>query len=142
MYSANGHRISSSGTPGKKQRPDTVISATRPGRTSSPSRKPPKRNMGATPPPPDLDEESAETWRKYNKILESISRENTEGEAAPPRPPRFDYRGVELVATLAPAFGKYLFLAKAKSFSWWKNSSAKYSKVEPCTFECLFCVSL
>jgi hypothetical protein len=95
-------------------------------RAPSPARRQLPRRLGATPPPAELDAEAAARWRKYNGILESLGRRDADEEAEQAaRPPAFDHRGVELLAALAPALGKFLFLAKAKSFSWWKHSVMK-----------------
>lgn len=94
-------------------------------RPISPFRRPLSRRLGTTPPPAELNEQAAEQWNRYNKILESIGRDDEEEKMHAARPPTFDYRGVEMIAALAPALGKFLFLAKAKSFSWWKMCTIK-----------------
>ena len=93
-------------------------------RSASPGQRPVRRSLGATPPPVQLNAEAAEKWKKYNNILEAISHDGLGDEDTPlARPPIFDSRGVEMIAALAPACGKYLFLAKAKSFAWWKTTT-------------------
>ena len=128
MYDRRGHRIlnGTSTTPSRKGSESPLNARASPSRPrTSPFLKPIRRAHGATPPPAEMDEVCAMRWRKYNAILESICRDSPDDESPPPRPPAFDYRGVELIAALAPGFGKFLFLAKAKSFAWWKNSTAK-----------------
>ena len=123
MYDRKGHRITTPSRKGSKSPLKSSGASARP--STSPFVKPARRALGATPPPAEMDEVCAMRWRKYNAILESICRDSPDEDSPLPRPPAFDYRGVELIAALAPGFGKYLFLAKAKSFSWWKNSTAK-----------------